>query len=178
MSKVVITKERRRAILGAFALVIVAVVGLVAIVGGTTEPATADSDLPPNAFALFDGGEATFADFEGKPLVINFWASWCPACVAELPEFQSVHEQYADRVTFLGVANSDRRDAAIALADDVGLTYALADDPAGTLFTDLGLISMPSTIFVDANGRIQEVFGGQLNEPLLIERLESLVAAS
>lgn len=162
-------------------MLIAAVIGLVAVFGGgqpTERAAAADSDLPPGAFALFDGGEATFADFQGKPLVVNFWASWCPACVAELPEFQKVHEQYQDRVTFLGLANTDRREAAVALAGDVGLTYTLGDDPEGELFTEFGLIAMPSTVFVDGDGRIREVFGGQLNEPLLVERLESLLEQS
>lgn len=177
MSQVVITRRTRQGILGIVALLVAAAVGL-ATLGGATGTAADAGELPAASFELFDGGEATFADFEGTPLVINFWASWCPACVAELPEFVAVNERYADRVTFLGMANSDRREAAVALADDVGLNYTLADDPRGELFTELELISMPSTVFVDANGRVQQVFGGTLNEELLVERIESLLSLS
>lgn len=177
MSQVVITRRTRQVVVAVAAVVVAAGAAFTAA-GGSAEEGAVESELPAASFELFDGSEATFADFEGQPLVINFWASWCPACVAELPEFQQVHEEYADRVTFLGMANSDRRDAALALADEVGLTYALADDPRGDLFTDLELIAMPSTIFVDPDGRIHEVFGGQLNERLLVERIESLVEAS
>ena len=70
------------------------------------------------------------------------------------------------------------RGAAIALADEVGLTYTLADDPNGDLVRSLELIAMPSTIFVTADGQIQEVFGGQLDEKALIARIEALVETS
>jgi thiol-disulfide isomerase/thioredoxin len=181
VAKIVVTKRTRRGVLGVATLLFVAIIaGALALSGGDTVTDTAggESDVPQATFALFDGGEATFADFEGKPLIVNFWASWCPACVAELPDFQAVHAEFGDEVTFLGMANADRREGALALADDVGLTYTLADDPEGELFREFGLISMPSTIFIDANGRIQDVFGGILNEPLLIERLEQLIEAS
>lgn len=181
MKQLVITPTARRAILGVTALFLVAAAALGGIVrSGETvaDGAGRGRELPTAAFELFDGGEATFAEFEGKPLVINFWASWCPACVAELPEFRSVHAEYGDQVSFLGLANTDRRDAAQSLAADVGLTYTLADDPRGELFVEFGLISMPSTIFVDSDGRIDEVFGGVLNEALLAERVRALVDGS
>jgi thiol-disulfide isomerase/thioredoxin len=141
-------------------------------------PSSVESELPTDTFELFAGGDATFAAFEGEPLVINFWASWCPACVGELPEFQRVHEARGDEVTFLGIANTDVRGAAVGLADDVGLTYRLADDPSGDLFREFGLIAMPSTIFVSPDGRIVDVFAGQLNESALDERIDALVAES
>lgn len=180
VANIVVTRRMRRGVLGVATLLFVVIAGALAFSGGDTVTDTAggQSDAPRATFALFDGGEATFADFEGKPLIVNFWASWCPACVAELPDFQAVHAEFGDEVTFLGMANADRREGASALAEDVGLTYTLADDPEGELFREFGLISMPSTIFIDANGRIQDVFGGQLNEPLLIERLEQLIEAS
>jgi thiol-disulfide isomerase/thioredoxin len=140
--------------------------------------AASAADLPSTAFELFDGGETTLADFAGTPLVGNFWASWCPACVAELPEIQAVHERFGDDVTILGIANSDERGAALSLADDVGLTYTLADDPGGELFRELGLFAMPSTIFITADGEISEVFGGQLDEDGLLSRTEPLGATS
>ena len=146
--------------------------------GASDSGIAVESELPPQSFDLFDGAVATFEDFEGTPLVINFWASWCPACVAELPDFQAVHEQRGDEVTILGIANADFRPAAVDLAVQVELTYTLADDPDGVLFLDFGLIAMPSTLFVSPDGRIVEVFSGQLNEPALNDRIDKLLAAS
>lgn len=187
----VVSKRQRRGIVGG-ALALLAVVMLAvwasgndsttadtaAAAGGGQAAVAVESELPTDSFELFTGGDATFAEFEGQPLVINFWASWCPACVGELPEFQSVHEQRADEVTFLGIANADIRSESVKLADEVGLTYQLADDPAGDLFRQFGLIAMPSTLFVSPDGQILEVFAGQLNESALNDRIDSLVAAS
>lgn len=146
--------------------------------GDAAVPSTSLAPVPTLAFEMFDGTRATLADFEGTPLVVNFWASWCPACVVELPEFQAVHEQVGDEVTFLGLANSDDRAAATALAADVGLTYPLADDPAGELFVALELIAMPSTVFVTSDGLVHDTFGGQLDAETLLERIDELLEAS
>lgn len=180
MARLVITRtKRKRIVRTALAVLLVGVVALNALGGGSrTTAASATSPLPLSSFELFGGGEASFADFDGKPLVINFWASWCPACVAELPEFQAVHEQYSGDVTILGLANSDRRDSALDLAAEVGLTYELGDDPQGDLFRSLELIAMPSTLFITADGQVHEVFGGQLNEAALAERIDNLIGAS
>lgn len=177
MSTLVVTKKQRRGVMGG--TLVALIIGVAALATSGSSSLTADrGDLPPGSFALFDGGETTLADFGGKPLVVNFWASWCPACVAELPEVQAVHEEYGDEVTILGLANTDSRGAALDLAGDVGLTYTLADDPRGDLFRSLDLIAMPSTIFITADGEILEVFGGQLNESGLAERIDKLIGAS
>ena len=69
---------------------------------------TAGEPAPPTPFLLFDGTEATFADYRGRPLVVNFWASWCPSCVAEMSAaFRPVQEQLGDRVAFLGMNTQD-----------------------------------------------------------------------
>lgn len=184
---VVFTKHQRRSIVGAALVLLVLAVVVVSLSGDgdgvqDARPAESgvvvESELPTQSFELFDGASATFEEFEGAPLVINFWASWCPACVGELPEFQTVHEQRGDEVTFLGIANADIRSAAVELAGDVGLTYTLADDPTGELFREFSLIAMPSTLFVSADGQILEVFAGQLNESALNDRIDKLVAAS
>ncbi len=177
MRALVVTRSQRHSIVSiAVAALVVIVVALGAL--GSSNLTSAEGQAPTGSFELFDGGEATFADFAGKPLVVNFWASWCPACVAELPEIQAVHETYKGDVTVIGIANTDRRDSALDLAGEVGLTYVLGDDPKGDLFRSLDLIAMPSTIFITADGEIHEVFGGQLNERALAERIADLLAAS
>lgn len=173
----VITSRARRTVIGGALATLVAVVVGVSVLGGSGSVTSAD-DLPEQSFELFDGGETTLADFRGTPLVINFWASWCPACVGELPEFQTVHQDLGDEVQFLGLANADQRGPAVDLANEVGLTYTLGDDPQGDLFREFGLIAMPSTIFVNGDGEIVEVFAGQLNESALSERVEELIGQS
>jgi len=175
---VVVTRTQRRSVLALAALVVL--VGAVALNVSDRDSLTdrgragSERELPTAEFALFEGGAASFADFEGKPLVVNFWASWCPACVNELPEFQEAHERIGDEVTFIGVAVRDPRRASEALAGEVGLTYTLADDPNGDLFRSLDLIAMPSTLFISPDGEVQEVFAGQLTGEALQERVDRL----
>lgn len=120
--------------------------------------------VPTDVFARFDGTTGAFADYRGRSLVVNFWASWCPACVAEMPDFEAVHQQFGNRVAFLGVNLTDEPAAADALVRRTGVTYDLARDPQGELFTVMKGFSMPTTFFISADGRIIEQRSGQITE--------------
>jgi thiol-disulfide isomerase/thioredoxin len=126
------------------------------------------------SFVLFDGTPASFGDFEG-PIVVNFWASWCPACVVELPDFQAVSEELGDSVTFIGMnVLPDDRAAAEALIEETGVEYQLAEDEGGALYAEFGGIAMPTTVFLDADGNVVDVHGGTLFEDDLRERISEL----
>lgn len=108
-------------------------------------------------------GVVDYAGLAGRPLVINFFASWCPTCVGEMPEFERVHRLLGDEVAFLGVSQSDSRDASIQLASDTGITYETAFDERGELFSAFGALGMPTTVFVRPGGEIVEVWAGRLD---------------
>lgn len=120
----------------------------------------------------FDGQKLTLDEYEGKPLVVNFWASWCPPCVAEMPGFEKVHQGVGDEVQFLGVNQRDQHDAAVELAERTGVTYRLARDPQGRVYDAFGGAGMPTTAFIDADGNIVDVVTGQLSVELLSQRIE------
>lgn len=139
---------------------------------GTTS--SESSETGDMSFALFDGQPATFSDFEG-PIVVNFWASWCPACVAELPDFEAVSDQVEGEVTFIGMnLLPDDRAAAEALIAESGVDYLLAQDEDGSLYTGFGGIAMPTTVFIDADGNVADIHSGALFEDDLRERLTEL----
>jgi len=119
---------------------------------------------PDVAFTWFDGVEDSLAGLQGKPTVLNFWASTCAACIAEMPEFDAVYQDIGDEVAFVGMNTSDRRFAADRLAAQTGVTYPLAEDPAGDVFRNLGLFVMPTTILLTENGEIGYVWSGILTE--------------
>jgi thiol-disulfide isomerase/thioredoxin len=114
-------------------------------------------------------GAVEYADYADRPLVINFFASWCPNCIAEMPEFERVHALLGDRVAFLGVSQSDARRASIVLARQTGITYETAIDERGELFRAVGGQGMPTTIFVRPGGEIAEVWVGALDAGALRE---------
>jgi cytochrome c biogenesis protein CcmG, thiol:disulfide interchange protein DsbE len=124
------------------------------------------------------GGRVRLADLRGRPVVLNFWASWCPPCLAEMPEFQRVHQRLGDRVAFLGVNQRDQAQAAEQLARSTGVTYPLALDVAGRSFDAFGGLGMPTTVLIRADGTVADIFAGQLDGALLSERIRRVLGVA
>ena len=112
-------------------------------------------------------GVIEYADYANRPLVINFFASWCPSCIGEMPDFERVHRFLGEDVAFLGVSQSDARDASIDLARETGITYDAAIDERGEFFRAVGGQGMPTTIFVRPGGEIADVWVGALSADAL-----------
>lgn len=128
-------------------------------VSSTTPPTAQDEDasvqrVPDVEVETFDGATTTLADHADIPMVVNFWASWCPPCVAEMPDLEAVHQATAGQVAFVGVNTQDSPDAAARLVEETGVSYDLVRDPDGGLFRALEVFGMPSTFYVDADGVI------------------------
>ncbi len=176
-------RPRRRLVAGvaAVALVATAIGGVVVANSGssgdTAIASAAEAPRGPPApgasFALFDGSTATFADYRGRPIVVNFWASWCPSCVAELSNaIKPVQDRLGDQVAFLGVNLQDERSAAVDLIEETGVAFDLAEDPDGELYVDFGGIGMPFTVFVSADGEVLEKHNGPLSEGQLADKIQ------
>ncbi len=162
--------------------VTVAVVGLMVILtltrptpeGAAFADGRASTGEPaPNVEMVdFDGEQVTFAEYLGTPIVLNFWASWCPFCIAEMPGFERVNQDAAGRVAFIGVNLQDDPGLATQLAGETGVTYRLARDPQGVVYAAFGGIGMPTTVFIDAEGLVSEVITGQMSEDQLRSKIE------
>jgi thiol-disulfide isomerase/thioredoxin len=116
---------------------------------------------------LEGGGRIDYSAFSDRPLVLNFFASWCPNCIHEMPGFERVHGQLGDRVGFLGVSQSDSRSASIQLAHQTGITYPAGFDASGRFFNAWGSFGMPTTVFIRAGGEIAYVYSGGIDEATL-----------
>lgn len=109
-----------------------------------------------------------------KPVVINFFGSWCAPCIREMPAFEKVHEALGDRVTFVGMAYRDTPKNARATVRKTGVTYpTFADADEGAL-TYFGGIEMPTTVFIDPAGKVVDVNNGPLSERALRSKLRDL----
>lgn len=136
-----------------------------------TEPV--GDPAPLTRFQLFDGPTASLADFAGQPVVLNFWASWCPSCVAEMSNaFRPVEQELGSEITFLGMNLQDDPALAKSLLDETGVQWINAADPAGDLYVELGGIAMPFTVYLNADGRIVETHNG----PLTLDQLREQIA--
>lgn len=137
----------------------VVAVAVVAALAWRAPSATVGAGAAP-AFELprLDKPEATVSlqEFRGKPLVVNFWASWCAPCRKELPAFQAAAERLGGRVGFLGVNHEDSRSGALDLVKETGVAYPSGFDPNGKVAPSYGVGGMPATIFISSEGVVLE----------------------
>jgi thiol-disulfide isomerase/thioredoxin len=113
---------------------------------GTTAPAFQLPDLRSPARTV------DLAQFAGRPVVLNFWASWCVPCRTEMPALEAVQRRLGDGVAFLGVNHQDSRTAALQLVDDTGVTYPSGMDPEGQVARAYELVGLPATVLITPDG--------------------------
>lgn len=139
---------------------------------------TAAEVLPALDFELKDqyGNTHTLADYKGKTIFLNFWATWCPPCRAEMPDIQKLYENAAtegdDALVVLGVAGpgmgQEKDEAGIkAFLDENGYTYPVLMDTKGELFTGYGIYSYPTTFMIDKEGNVFGYVSGMLSEDMM-----------
>jgi cytochrome c biogenesis protein CcmG/thiol:disulfide interchange protein DsbE len=152
-----------------FAVVMAAVVALVALLGyglaggGGTTPKRPAPEFSLELFDVSGGATFTKADLEGRPTVVNFWASWCGPCKDEAPHLEAVWQENKDRgVLFLGIAVQDKDDDSVAFIERYGLTYPNGPDRS-EIALDFGMLGVPETFFIDREGQIVRQFKGGIN---------------
>jgi cytochrome c biogenesis protein CcmG, thiol:disulfide interchange protein DsbE len=119
------------------------------------------------------GGEGTVSldSFRGRPVVVNFFASWCGPCRKELPAFQAVSQRLGDKVAFLGVDHQDDRAGGLEMLRTAGVRYPAGYDPEGRTAAAYGLFGMPTTLFFSADGRLLEKHTGELSRDQLERKI-------
>ena len=179
----------RVAAMGASAVVVVAFLALMAWGLLNNESVTSRSGIlrvgkpaPDFTLPLLDGGELALSQYQGRPVVINFWASWCPPCRQEAVALEAAWRAHAGTgVQFIGVDLQDREADARAYIRDFGVTYPNGTDIGGKISVDYGVIGLPVTFFVSREGVVERRFVGAISRAKLEEwigELETGVAPS
>jgi len=165
-------------------LVIVALLGLMAVGLLNKSPVTGNSGFtrvqkpaPEFTIPLLDGGELDLSQHLGQPVVINFWASWCPPCREEAPLLERTWRSYKYQdVLFVGVNIQDTEESARVYLKAFDITYPNGLDRHGKVTVDYGVIGLPVTFFVNRDGIVERRWVGAVNESQMVTWLDELVA--
>jgi cytochrome c biogenesis protein CcmG/thiol:disulfide interchange protein DsbE len=131
---------------------------------------------PDFILTTFKGTTISLEDLRGKPVVINFWASWCPPCRVEAPLIERTWRAYKNRgLIFLGVNIQDRKEDALNFIREFGLTYPNGPDPTGEISIDYGVSGLPVTFFVSSKGEVVRRWVGAVEKSVLIGSIQEIM---
>lgn len=131
-----------------------------------------------NDFTLKDlnGKEVSLSDFAGNIVVLNFWATWCPPCKAEIPDFVEVYNAYKDKgVSFLGVSLDEDFNALVNFVSDYKINYTILHDSNSAVSNYWAIEAIPTTYFLDEEGNVLDSVVGQMPKENLISTIEDLL---
>jgi cytochrome c biogenesis protein CcmG/thiol:disulfide interchange protein DsbE len=120
--------------------------------------------------------ESSLRAMRGKPVVVNYWATWCVPCRAEMPRIAAAASQYGASVHFLGVDVEDDRASAEVFARQLGVRYPMLSDPHGAIRRNQRIVGLPITQFYRADGALAFVNNGEIQAADLKKRIEDLLA--
>ncbi len=167
--------------LTAFSLVIILLTGFFSPPESNSGRALPRVGFSAPSFTLPDGENQpiSLGDFEGSILILNFWASWCPPCRAEMPAFQEVYDSHkGEGLIIVGINTTYQDDAETArqFVFERGVKFPVLYDFDNSASRDYQIQALPTTFFIDRRGTIRKViYGGPLNEALLKAEVERLL---
>lgn len=146
----------------------------------STEFETEEDKTVPDFYVLDKNEKAVhLSDFFGKPIILNFWATWCGPCKAELPDFEEMYKVYGNRIQFLMVDMTDGKQETMAGAklfvDAQGYTFPVYFDVNASAATAYGVASIPTTFFINEKGELVTYAVGRLNAETLQKGIDMLL---
>lgn len=122
-----------------------------------------------------DGEQAKLSDYRGERVMLNFWATWCPPCRAEMPDMQKLYEEEDVIILAVNMTASESSEEVVAeFVDDFELTFPIPMDQDGDLLETFQIVAYPTSYMIDSNGRIQFVSLGAMNHEQMLQQLESM----
>ena len=149
------------------------------LTGGKSPSPQVGFPAPDFTLMNMEGDQVSLSDYRGQAVLVNLWASWCEPCRTEMPAMQKIHEKYQGKgfvILAVNITSQDSREAAVAFANELGLTFPILFDLDGSVAAAYQMRAFPSSYFIDKNGIIREiVIGGPMAEALLQVRAEQLI---
>ncbi len=132
----------------------------------------ADSVAPSFTLQNLSGQKVSLEDFKGKKVFLNFWATWCPPCVAEMPDIQKLYEETKDKdIVFLGVNIGEGRETASTFTRKNGINFPILLDDTTAISLKYNVRSIPTTFIIDEKGNITSSYIGLMTEAQMREAL-------
>jgi cytochrome c biogenesis protein CcmG/thiol:disulfide interchange protein DsbE len=134
----------------------------------------AASPAPDFELTASDGKVVRLKDLRGKVVLLNFWATWCPPCKAEMPDLNALHQKYGTEHDFVVLGVNDEEGAAdvVAFAEREGIAFPLLLDPDGRVIEKLFNIRyLPTSMIIDREGNIRDTWRGQIAREAMLARL-------
>lgn len=161
-------------------LLLALLAGGLLLIQGCSDDATAPVAVmevaPDFNMTLFEGGDFQLSAQKGKVVVINFFASWCVSCGEETPVLEKLSHAYAlQTVAFLGIAVDDTEKKAKEFMKKAGLTIPAGLDKTGKVKDAYGIYGMPTTFFIDKNGKVSYFHAGVVTEELMKHEIDKLL---
>ena len=129
------------------------------------------------AFPIMDSNTAYMSDFKGQVVVINFWATWCPPCLTEMPMLETFYQEYHDQnLVVIGVNNRETELNVKRYIDDLNISYGIVLDSYKDIADHYGVFGIPTTIVIDENGEVVSKFIGVFTHEELGEVFDELMA--
>ncbi|MBY6051611.1 TlpA disulfide reductase family protein [Cytobacillus firmus] len=133
---------------------------------------------PDFELADMEGNPVKLSDYRGKAVLLNFWASWCPPCRAEMPHMEKLYKKYKDKkfdILAVNLTNTEKNNGdAEKFVKELGLTFKIPMDVKGTVGADYNIMAYPTSYFIDSDGVIREKVLGALNEEYMEKEIKKL----
>ncbi|MGB3713885.1 MAG: TlpA disulfide reductase family protein [Candidatus Promineifilaceae bacterium] len=178
--------ETKNARWGIIAIAVVAIVFVTILALGmfNSRVDRPDDVAPDFEMKFFNGYEwqgmpvANLSDFQGRPVVLNFWASWCVECIREAKLLEDLWQEYSDQgVVFLGIAYIDVEKNSLAYLEEYGISYPNAPDLRTVISSKYDITGVPETFFIDKNGDVEYIHLSAVTEPMVRSLLDKMLAA-
>jgi peroxiredoxin len=119
-----------------------------------------------------EGQTVSLSDFRGKQVVLNFWATWCPPCRSEMPDMQQLYDERQDDLVVLAVDVQEAGAPVRRFTDQLGLSFPVVLDTGGEVTQSFGVQSLPTSFFIDREGRVAAFNMGALNKSAIAKKLD------
>ena len=160
-------------------LILLAILAWRLLAGAPAGPAAIGAPAPGFSLADLDGNPLRLEDLRGRPVIVNFWASWCGPCVEEFPLLQhALDEHRADGLAVVGIVFDDRSEAARAFLQRMGSGWPAAMDPNAAVAAAYGVSAPPASFFIDRQGKVAGRQIGQLSADDLARQLATILGSN